>query len=317
MSELSRKLQDLLIREAHLRLTREALAPFFAEKEAELRQVESARPTLLSFSGKEKREAYQARLTDAQQSLQLARNGVQQLDAIEGRITKMLQDEIENMLRAESPEYLQALAANGQRADWNRCIERFTERIYEFTQALGNVRNLACSGYTRDTHIYSQAAVQGFLQAISAAHKVESEIKFANKLSDAQASALKRLGFESRQLPKLREVSYGIWVSRISTLPLVEAQAQFDAIITDAKQVYDSGIPELLSQAAQADTGQTEVINNYLTAAWEQLREDVAPLVKPEDTEASVTDSERMVNYIAQASVMGRMPDAGPGAQPE
>ena len=49
LGSVSRKLEDLLIREAHLKLGRAALAPALEEAEAMLKEVTAARPALLSF----------------------------------------------------------------------------------------------------------------------------------------------------------------------------------------------------------------------------------------------------------------------------
>ena len=50
------------------------------------------------------------------------------------------------------------LAALRQKEDWLRCLERFRDKIFEFTRALGNVRNVACSGYTRDSAVRAVVA---------------------------------------------------------------------------------------------------------------------------------------------------------------
>ena len=51
-------LHDLLVREAHLRLSRDQLKPVVAEKEAALRALEGTRPFFLPVMAKDKRAAY-------------------------------------------------------------------------------------------------------------------------------------------------------------------------------------------------------------------------------------------------------------------
>src|SRR6185369_12770788 len=185
----------LLVREAHLRLGRDQLAPILAEKEAELQSVQSHKPAMLLFSPKEKRDAYVAQVAEAQETVRLLRTGIEQLDRVEPHLRKLVHDEIEDLLRASCPEYVEALAAREQKADWRRCLERFAERMHEFVQALGNARNMACTGYARATQAYSQSAVQAFVIAITAAQKVEAEVQFANKVADAQAKMFQESGF--------------------------------------------------------------------------------------------------------------------------
>ncbi|MEI6861571.1 MAG: hypothetical protein WCL04_04900 [Verrucomicrobiota bacterium] len=315
MSDIPRELQDLLVREAHLRLGREQLVPVLAEKEAELKTVQGAKPAMLLFSAKEKRDAYLAQIAEIQETVRLLRTGIDQLDRVEPHVRKLLRDSIEDLLRASCPEYTAALAARQQKADWRRCLERFAERVYEFLQALGNARNMACTGYARATQAYSQSAVQAFVIAINAAQKVESEVLFANKIADTQAAMFQEAGFAgARPLPKLRVVSYAVWVSTIGSRSLTEAQMQFESLISDTKQLYESGIAELLGQAEAADQAQGSVIENFLESAWAQLREEITPLVNPDDTERSVADSEILVVSLAKQTALGRLTDAGPAA---
>ena len=223
----------------------------------------------------------------------------------------MLRDEIEDLLRAACPEYLQALAARQQKEDWRRCIQRFATRVYEFLQALGNARNMACTGYTRDRQVFSQAAVQGFVVAIAAAEKVEAEVAFANRIADLQERMFRECGLDAPRLPLLKDTTYAVWVSTISSRALGEAQLQFDTIIADVRRLYEEGIPQLLTQAEAADQGHGSLIDNFLTTAWEQLREEVAVFVAPADTEASVASTERMLVELAKSTVHGRLKESG------
>lgn len=312
MSQLDQKLKDLLVREAHLKLSREQLRPVWVEKEAELRAVQTSKPTFLPIMGKRAKEEYLMRLTAAQDTVTIYRNALEVIERCEPHIKKMIEEEIENVLRDQCIEYVQALAARRQKEDWVRCLDRFAAKIFEFTRSLGNVRNVACSGYVRDTKVYSQGAVQAFMLAIEAAQKVEAEIKFANKISTEQARLLKENGFDTRPLPRLQETGYAVWVSKISSLPLAEAQSQFDQLIDQTKKVYETGIPELRAQADNVDVVQGNEIHNFLLIAWEQFRTDIAPEIFGGDTEGNVAETERMLMSSARNSVLGRLETTTP-----
>lgn len=307
MSDLAQKLKDLLVREAHLKLSREQLRPVWVEKEAELRAVQSAKPTFLPIMGRRAKEEYFARLAAAQETVTIYRNALEVIERCEPHIKKMIEEEIENVLRGQCEEYVQALAARRQKEDWVRCLDRFATKIFEFTRSLGNVRNIACSGYVRESKVYSQAAVQAFMLAIEAAQKVEAEIKFANKISTEQARMLKENGFDTRPLPRLQETGYAVWVSKISSLPLAEAQVQFDQLIEQTKKVHDAGIPELRAQADNVEVSQGNEIHNFLLAAWDQFRADIAPEIFSGDTSTNVAETERMLTSAARKSVLGRL----------
>jgi len=307
MSDLESKLKDLLVREAHLKLSREQLRPVWVDKEAELRAVQMSKPTFLPIMGRRAKEEYFVRLAAAQETVTILRNGLEVIERCEPHIKKLIEDEIENVLRSQCVEYVEALAARRQKEDWVRCLDRFAAKIYEFTRSLGNVRNIACSGYTRDTKIYSQGAVQAFVLAIEAAQKVEQEITFANKISSEQLRLLQANGIDTRPLPRLQETAYAVWVSKISSLALAEAQVQFDLLIEQTKKLYESGIPELRTQADSVDVVQGNQIHNFLIAAWEQFRADIAPEIFSGDTERSVAETERMLVAAGRKSVLGRL----------
>jgi hypothetical protein len=307
MVELKPKLHDLLMREAHLRLSREQLKPVWAEKEAELRAVQTARPLFLPVFAKRKRAEYEDRLAAAQNAVSLLRTGMDAIDRIEPHLKKLIEGEIEESLREESPEYVHALAARRQKEDWARCVDRFAEKIHDFTRALGNVRNHACSGYGRLANTYSQATQHAFTLAVEAAQAVEEEVKFANKVADAQARMYIENGFNLRPLPHLTEPDYTKWVKRINDLPLAEAQMQFDILIEQTKKLFETGVPELRAQADRVDEMQAIEIHNFLVAVWERYRAEIAPEIFAGDTPQIVAETETMLLTKGRASVRGRL----------
>jgi len=306
MSRIEPQLKDLLVREAHLRLSREQLTPVWAEKEAQLRAVEAVRPGFWARFSRRKREDYEARVAAAQQVVGVLRQGLEVIDRIEPQIKAMIEEKIEASLREDRPAYLQALAALNHKGDWVRCIDRFADKIQDFTGALGNVRNLACSGYVPHANTYSEGALQAFAQTVVAAKEVEAEVGFANKIADAQARMFVANGFNSRPLPRLPLPEFSAWVARIRALPLAEAQVQFDLLFEQTKKLHDAGIPELRAQADRIDEAQSGEVHNFLLAAWEQLRAEVAPEIYPGDTERSVAETEALLLAQTKAAALGQ-----------
>lgn len=303
---ISHKLKNLLIREAHLKFGREAITPVLAEMESELLALGKDKPGM--FASKEIKKTHLDQVVAVQETLRVLRIGLAQLDRVEPHINRLVEEESETNLRATSPAYLQALAARKHREDWINCLERFGLEIFGLKQALGNVRNMACSGYHREHQSYSQATVQAFLLAISSGKKVEEEVKFANRISDIQNKILQESGINTVALPKLKEVIFSQWVALISNMPLAEAQQEFDQIITQASELYETGLPQLRAQSETADAAQGEEINSFALHYLEQIRLEIVPEVNPEETEKSVADSERMLTEMSRKSVLGRLP---------
>lgn len=300
-------LHDLLVREAHLKLGRAQIKPLWEQREAELRALEARRPSLLAWLSPAKREDRAAELAAARERVEVLRRRLDLLDRCEPHIKRQIEDAIEVLLRDSCPEYVQALAARRQKEDWLRCLERFGGKIYEFTRSLGNVRNLACSGYNRETKLYSAGAIQGFQLAVEAAEHVQNEVRFANKIADAQLALFQKSGVETKPLPRLVETNYATWVAKIRTLPLAEAQIEFDTLITSTKKLHEAGIPELKDQADRVQFEQDSDIRNFLLRAWEQFRGEIAPQIFPGDTERIVLETGEWLESIARSSVTGRL----------
>ena len=222
---ISRKLEDLLIREAHLRLIRAELVPALGVQEAAEKKVVEARPRWLSFHAKETRVAYESRLAEVRETAQMLRDGIAQLNRVEPHIRRMLRDEVEDLLRTRCPEYVQALAARDQKEDWRRCLNRFAQRMHDFLQALGSARNMACTAYTRDRQVFSPAAVQGFVLASECAKQVEGEVQFANRVADLQRVMFRESGLEAAALPRLPTTAFSRAVATIASVPLATPTA--------------------------------------------------------------------------------------------
>lgn len=300
------RIRDLLVREAHLHLGREAIAPVLVEHESRLQEWRARKPGL--FASAATKAAHTAEGAELEEALALLRTGIAQLDRVEPHIRRLVLEAAEDHCREHHPDYLRALAIRERRADWDRCLQRFAEKLYGFTQALGNARNMATSGYHWERQNYSQSTLQAFLLAIQTGRQVEDEVTFANDIVDVQQSLLAQASLPATALPKLRAVNFSQWVAMISNLPLAEAQVQFDEISADAKKLSDETLPQLYAQAQLADASQSEALHGYVMRVLESLRGSIGPFVNPDDTEANVADSERMLAELARNSVLGRLP---------
>ncbi len=283
-----------------MKLGRRTTTPLWMEKEAELRALQATVPPFFSLFLRKKRDEHQVLQARTEEEVKRLRHRMEMFDRCEPQVAAMIEQEIEVLLREDCPEYIQALAALGQKADWLSCLDRFSGRIFEFTPTLGNVRNIACSGYARQANVYSAAALQAFGLAIAAAQAVEEEVKLANRIADTQVEIFRANGIETQPLPRLPETSFSGWVDKIKAMPLAEAQPQFDALIDKTKQLHGTEVAELRVLADQVEAAQQGDLRNFLMAAWDQFRAEVAPEIFPGDTERSVSETEKMLTAAAQ-----------------
>lgn len=303
---LDRTLCDLLFREAHLKLARQRIGPEYTSSQAEVRAVQATRSPF-DVVIPSRRHRYDARLAAAADAARAMRERIDLLDRCLVHVTRKTEDAIERVLREACPEYVNALAARRQKEDWLRCLERFGSRIFELTRALGNVRNLACSGYDRHAGDYSAGALQAFIVAHIAAEAVEEEVKFANRIADAQQRIFRTSGIVTRALPRIAEPGFAAWVDQIKGLRLAEAQEEFDRLIERTRRLRETGIGELRLQSDQVEQAQETDIHNFLLRAWEQFRAEIAPQVFSGDTERVVNETAQLLAAEARLSVTGRL----------
>lgn len=285
-------LQELLVREAHLKLSRDAILPALAREEEAIAGLERQRPGLLSTQAR--REAHEQELAKLRRRRDLLQAGREQLEKVEAQVARRLMDAAEEYCRAQHPEYVQALVIRQHQADWLHWLERFTGKVADLTRALGNLRNMVCAGYQREQHTYSPFAIQALPPASAGARDVEEEIKFANRIAALQEQVLAEVGVQAPALPRLPEADYSRRVDEIMLMPLAAAQVEFDHIIADVKRLQAEGIPLLREQANDAGHSQDEIIDGFVAQRVGEMRAAAAPLVRPEDTDASVADSERL-----------------------
>jgi hypothetical protein len=285
-------LKDLLVREAHLRLSREAIQPAIARLEAGYQALEAGKPGVLA--AKSRHEAHAEKLSQLAEQRERLRGGLEQLDRVEAHLGRLVLNEAEDYCRSTFPEYRQALAIRQHRADWMQWLERFTEKAANLTRALGTLRNMVCTGYSREQHTYSPFALQALPPATEGAKEVEAEIKFANEISRLQEEVMQATGVDAAALPRLPEADFSQRVDKIMQLPLVEAQVEFERIIAEVKQLHETGIPQLRAQAEQAGSSQEEILLGYVALKLDEVRQLVAPEVNPQETERNVAESERL-----------------------
>lgn len=289
--DLPESLQKLLMREAHLRLSRASIEPALARADAAMTALEKRRPGLMA--GKAKQEQHQQELAGLRQARDLLRAGLDQLERVEAHLAKLLLGEAENYCRAVYPEYVRGLAIRKHQADWLQWLERFSGKVADLTRALGNLRNTVCAGYSREQHTYSPFAIQALPPARQGALDVEAEIKFANEIAALQEQVLGEVGVQAPSVPRMPEANYSRRVEEIMLLPLPEAQPEFDRIIDEVKQLQMEGIPHLREQANEAGHSQDEIIDGFVALRLDEMRQQIAPTIDPAETDESVADSER------------------------
>ncbi len=304
-SGLTQKIRDLLHREAHLKLGRALTTPQWTQGETELRALHATRPPFMIFS-RAKRTEHQARVVKVEQAVERLRQRMKLFDACDAYVAKLIEDEIESALRADCPEYIEALGAWQQKDAWMQCLERFDAKMVEFSQILGNARNLACSGYSRHSQVYSSGALEAFELTLTASQQMEEEVKLADQIADAQLEVLSANGIETTLLPRLPELGFSELVESLKSSPLPEAQGHFATLLESSQKLHQTGIPELRTQAEQVHLLQKKDIRGFLSAAWEQFRVEIAPEIFPGDTERSVVKTEEMRQAAVRASAPAR-----------
>ncbi len=112
MIELNPTLRDLVLREAHLKRSRDLLRPVWEQAEAELRAAQAARPFLGPVFAKRKREGRELRVAMAREAVQLLRRGLETIERLEPLVEKLLESEVKSTNRI-AEDQARRLGENG------------------------------------------------------------------------------------------------------------------------------------------------------------------------------------------------------------
>ncbi len=291
VAQLPVRLRDLLKREVCLDISRAHIEAALAQVEQEAAELKKTRPPFLFLHAKPMRTEFQSREAGASETLVALNTGLQNVISAQPRLRSWVEDDLETFLRDSQPAYVLGLASHRYPDDWQRAIVRFDQRVAAFRSTLGQVQ-AALGTVPGGTPLASHAgAFEQLMPARQWGSLLDYEFLFFNQVADAQRRAA---GLGSDTLKRTPEHQFGAQVGQWARMDAVaarkamlELRARLELAVMDARSIY-------VAEAALAGGG-GGAFRSFVHPMWEALRQLMRLEINPDQVEAIVGETERMV----------------------
>lgn len=288
--QLPVRLRDLLKREVCLEITRAHIEAALRQVQAEAEELKKTRPPFLFLHAKPTRSEFQTREAGATESLAALSKGLQQVSTAQPRLRAWVEDDLETFLRDSQAAYVLGLATHRFPDDWQRAVLRFDQRVAGLRSALGVVQatlSAVPAGITLAAH---SAAFECLMPARQWGALLDYEFLFFNRVADLQRRTVEMGSDTLRRQP---EPQFGPQVGQWARLEadavrrlVAELLTQLDFTAMDARGAY-------IAEAALAGGG--AAARSFVYPLWEALRQLMRLEIVPDEVEAVVAETERMV----------------------
>ncbi len=291
VAQLPVRLRDLLKRDVCLDLTRAQIETALRQVQAEAEELKKTRPPFLFLHGKPTRSEFQIREASAVETLAALTKGYEQVVSAQPRLKSWVEDDLETFVRDSQPAYVLGLATHRFPDDWQRAVIRFDQRVKGFRSALGVVQaslGVVPSGMALSSHA---AAFECLMPARQWGALLDYEIVFFNRVADLQRRSLEMGNDTLRRQPETRFAqTVGQWARMDGASVrqrLAEMLAELEASTGAARAAYVA--------EASLSGGGGGAARSFVYPMWEALRQLMRLEIRPDEVEAIVAETERMV----------------------
>ena len=290
ITQLPVRLRDLLKREVCLEITRAHIETALHQVQAEAEELRKTRPPFLFLHAKPTRSDFQTREAGASESLAALSLGLTQVVAAQPRLRSWVEDDLETFLRDGQPAYLMGLSTHRFPDDWQRGVLRFDQRVAGFRAALGLVQATLSAVPTGMLLAAHAGAFECLMPARQWGALLDYEYMFFNRVADTQRRALE-LGSDT--LRRQPEPQFGPQVGQWARLDADAVRRLVSELLTRLDRSAMEARAAYAAEAALAGGG--SAARSFVYPLWEALRQLMRLEINPEEVEALVAETERMV----------------------
>ena len=155
---------------------------------------------------------------------------------------------------------------------WPGLLDRLAFRLAALLRALGQARNMASSGYDSQRRALSPAANAFIELALVAARDLDEMIATVNDLADRHQRDVMRTPQATAVLPRVPVVGFQIRIERVRTLGITEVQAEFNRILEMCEMLETIGLVGLREATERVAAMHSDLGSNFLKTYLGQLR---------------------------------------------
>ncbi len=277
VESLSADAQDLMVREAFVRVRRSQLLAELEKKRAEEAGREGTRPAFLMFR-KDAKEEFKAAGERIRNEIVALERALGNCDLILKKCDRILVGEVGRHLEAQSDALRKSREAQGLAHEWRESANLYRSCLKRFIMTLGIARNQMSAGYDRKAGKFAAGTMEAFALAVTAAKSLATEASIPNKLAKRQRELLgldptpETLPDESFGFPYLPGSGLPKEVSDLTTGSLEAAATRISALIDRCEQLHADGVSKVIERTNQIEAGQQAVRARQVAAPLSEIR---------------------------------------------
>ena len=272
MSQLSVKLDELLLDDCHVRYALRLLKELSGDLALRAKAIEQSLSSRTRFLPTIGNPAELAAVEAAKAELAKATSANETMLKLHALIVPALENEVESHVRAVSADYVRGLSALDNLVQWPGLLDRLAFRLSALLRALGQARNMASSGYDSQRRALSPAANAFIELALVAARDLDEMIATVNDLADRHQRDVMRTPQATAVLPRVPVVGFQIRIERVRTLGITEVQAEFNRILEMCEMLETIGLVGLREATERVAAMHSDLGSNFLKTYLGQLR---------------------------------------------
>jgi endonuclease IV len=147
--------------------------------------------------------------------------------------------------------------------------------VRDFLKALGQARGAMSTGYNRADDNYSQNAKNSLEVALKLALKLDlavSDITLLNAEFKAKAT---NTPYSQISMPNFSHADYEAGVRRARTLPIAQAQIEFEKTLEYCEQLHDEGISDIIEEINALENTHEDIMLKIVREHWRGQQSEI------------------------------------------
>jgi len=151
-------------------------------------------------------------------------------------------------------------------------VEVFQMRVRDFLKALGQARGAMSTGYNLSQEDYSSTAKERLQVALKVAHNLDIALSDIEVLNAEFKTKAKGTTYSKIEMPSFNHIEYEAGVRRASSLPIAQAQMEFEKTLDACEQLHDEGIGEVFEQIDTLEKSHENLMLKIVRKCWQDLQ---------------------------------------------
>lgn len=147
-------------------------------------------------------------------------------------------------------------------------VDVFRMHVRDFLKALGQARGAMSTGYNNANGDYSANAKERLNIALESARKLDRALSDLELLKAEFRSKANGTSYSKIKMPGFEQVNYEAGVRMASTLPIAQAQEEFEKTLVHCEQLHDQGIDDVIGEINTQENDHEDIMLEIVRGYW-------------------------------------------------